>query len=247
MPSAQLVPALRRLWDEFDLIAPDRDRASDGWIGDAAHQQSVSDHNDDEVGRVPTYDTDSKHEVHALDVDADLRLSDLTMEDVVQYLLAECRKSGTSGRDRGRLKYMIFDKRIWEASTGWSQRAYTGSSPHTAHAHFSCEYDSKYSEDASSWGLEDLVMPTAEEIAKKVWDHKLDINTSGQGSPNMQPAGGILRYGDRQHKTIETEQSQQHDDLQQRVQALDGQVKALDEKLDVILGLLTPDGGEGQA
>lgn len=34
---AILIACLDELFKEFDQLAPDRDTASDGWIGDAAH------------------------------------------------------------------------------------------------------------------------------------------------------------------------------------------------------------------
>src|SRR5689334_1865909 len=127
-----LVPCLVRLRTEFDRIAPDRDRTTDGSIGDTAHQGTVSDHNPDETGSVPVHDADSRNEVHAIDVDVDLRTPGLTMEEVVQFLLGRCRSGAET-----RLRYIIFNRRIWEASNGWKQRAYTGASAHTEHAHFS--------------------------------------------------------------------------------------------------------------
>lgn len=153
-----LVPCLVALRAEFNRIAPGRDRASDGSIGDTAHQQNVSDHNADEEGRVPVQDADKVNEVHAIDVDADLRTDDPTMEKVVQFLLARCR----AGAER-RLRYIIFNRRIWSASSGWVQKAYTGASPHTEHAHFSASYETSREADTSSWHLEDLMALTTED------------------------------------------------------------------------------------
>jgi hypothetical protein len=146
-----LVPCGVRLRSDFNAIAPGRDKASDGWIGDTAHQQETSDHNDDETGRVPIRDADKVHEVHAIDVDDDLRESDLTMEKVVQFLLGRCRSGAET-----RLRYIIYNRRIWEASNGWRQRAYTGPSPHTEHAHFSFSYDTAREASTASWHLEDI-------------------------------------------------------------------------------------------
>ena len=146
-----LIPCLNALFGEFDRIAPSRDHASDGWVGDAAHQNEVSDHNWDETGNVPIHDADHINEVHAIDVDNTLNESDLTMEKVVQFLLGRCR----SGAEK-RLRYMIYNKRIWEASNGWAQRAYTGSSPHTEHAHFSGSYETNLEASTASWHLEDI-------------------------------------------------------------------------------------------
>jgi len=149
-----LIPCLKTLFGEFDAIAPDRDHASDGSIGDTAHQQESSDHNPDETGKVPTHDADTINEVHAIDVDSTLR-APITMEDCIQFLLAECRKDNSVGTDRGRLKYMIYRRRIWKASNAWREEPYTGSSPHEEHAHFSAEYITSMESDTRTWGLID--------------------------------------------------------------------------------------------
>lgn len=156
------VPCLVQLFDEFDVIAPSRDTASDGELGNAAHQAEVSDHNDDEVGKVPIHDADRAHEIHAIDVDNNLRESDLTMEKVVQFLLGRCR----SGAEK-RLRYMIYNRRIWSASSGWVQKTYKGASPHTEHAHFSASYETKLEASKASWHLEDI--PVALTPADKTW------------------------------------------------------------------------------
>jgi hypothetical protein len=157
-----LIPSLKSLFAAFDKIAPSRDHTSDGSIGDTAHQDEVSDHNPDETGNVPIYDADHINEVHAIDVDTELRESDLTMEKVVQFLLGRCR----SGAEK-RLRYMIYNRRIWEASNGWRERQYTGPSPHTEHAHFSGSYDTNLEASTASWHLEDI--PVALTDADKTW------------------------------------------------------------------------------
>jgi hypothetical protein len=174
-----LVACLKELFAEFDRIAPNRDHASDGSIGDTAHQNEVSDHNPDETGSVPIHDADHTNEVHAIDVDNTLREPGLSMETVVQFLLTRCR----SGAEK-RLRYIIYNRRIWEASNGWKQRAYTGPSPHTEHAHFSASYDTGKEASKASWHLEDIpVALTADDkkwisaqiatIAEKVWAEKI--------------------------------------------------------------------------
>lgn len=157
-----LIPCLKVLFAEFDRIAPSRDHASDGSKGDAAHQDEVSDHNPDETGKVPIHDADHINEVHAIDVDNTLRESDLTMEKVVQFLLGRCR----SGAEK-RLRYIIYNRRIWSASSGWVQKTYTGASPHTEHAHFSASYVTNLEASTASWHLEDI--PVALTAADKTW------------------------------------------------------------------------------
>ena len=163
-----LIPSLKQLFAEFDFIAPGRDHASDGSIGNAAHQTEVSDHNpDDTAGSKAAYnDRDGKHEVRAIDVDNTLRIavegfSD-PMEGVVQYLLKRCR----SGAEQ-RLEYIIYFRRIWSRSSGWVQKTYTGTSPHTEHAHFSGRHNGSYDTKTQSWTLEDIAVALT--AADKTW------------------------------------------------------------------------------
>lgn len=162
MASWTLIPCLEQLFAEFNEIAPGRDKASDGRVGDAAHAISSSDHNPDETGSVPIHDADKINEVHAIDVDSGLNTSDLTMEKVVQFLLARCR----SGAER-RLRYVIYKRRIWSASSDWVQKSYTGASPHTEHAHFSASYASAREASRASWHLEEI--PVALTADDKAW------------------------------------------------------------------------------
>jgi hypothetical protein len=133
------IPASTTLLGEFNAIAPSRDKSSDGTIGDGEHAQNVSDHNPDETGNVGSQsDPDSINEVHARDVDASGPWpAGWSMERIVQLVLARCR----SGAEK-RLRYIIFNRRIWSASNGWVQQSYTGVNPHDKHAHFSFRYGS---------------------------------------------------------------------------------------------------------
>lgn len=171
-----LIACLKQLFAEFDAIAPHRDHASDGSIGDTAHQHEVSDHNPDETGSVPIHDADHINEVHAIDVDSDLREPGLNMETVVQFLLTRCR-NGTEKR----LRYIIYNRRIWEAGNGWKQRAYTGASAHTEHAHFSASYTTAREASTASWHLEDI--PVALTPADKKWITQQIATITAQDKP----------------------------------------------------------------
>jgi hypothetical protein len=197
MADAVLIPCLKQLFAEFNRIAPARDRTSDGWIGDAAHQGTSSDHNPDETGNVPIRDADKINEVHAVDVDVDLNMW-LTMEDVVQFLLGRCR-AGTEKR----LRYMIYNRRIWSASSGWAQQPYTGASPHTEHAHFSASYDTVHESNTSSWHLEDLVRLEQADIdkiaklaAEKVWATITDRVAPKPGQSPDVTMGAIIQWSE---------------------------------------------------
>lgn len=173
-----LVPCLVALRTEFNRLAPDRDKTTDGSVGDAAHADSLSDHNPDETGHVPIHDADKVNEVHAIDVDRDLRLTDMTMEKVVQFLLNRCR----SGQER-RLRYVIYDRRIWKASNSWRQEAYSGSNAHTAHAHFSASYETKHEASTAPWGVEGLAddMSKADVLAGLAEFHQRDAQPAEGG------------------------------------------------------------------
>lgn len=148
MASWILVPCLVALRTEFNVLAPSRDRSSDGSIGDSAHASSSSDHNPDETGATGTEDADNINEVHAIDVDADLRKSGWTMAKAVEVIITRHR----TGVDN-RLQNIIYNRRIWSASWGWSARTYTGSNPHDKHAHFSSKYTTAQEGDTRRWGL----------------------------------------------------------------------------------------------
>ncbi|GAA4963350.1 hypothetical protein [Actinoplanes utahensis] len=208
-----LVPCLGRLRQELNSIAPGRDKSSDGTIGDTAHRGRVSDHNDDEVGKVPIRDADSKHEVHAIDLDVDLREPNLTMEMVVQHVVGRCR----GGAER-RLRYVIYNRRIWEASQGWRQRAYSGDNAHTQHAHFSASYDTKLEASTASWHLEDIPVAltdadkkwlaaqidrAATSAAERVWKTKWNINFAPGAKPYVAEAGSIVAHVPGEHTRTE--------------------------------------------
>ncbi len=164
MAAWMLVACLVQLRTEFTDIAPGRDRESDGSIGDTAHADGgSSDHlPDEQFAALRSKDSDRTNEVHAIDVDVDLRTPGLSMEQVVQFILARCR----SGAER-RLRYIIFNRRIWSASEGWRQQTYTGPNPHDKHAHFSASYDSKLEASTASWHLEDI--PVALTSDDRAW------------------------------------------------------------------------------
>jgi len=121
----KLCKAGQQLRLQIDDSYPDRDRTSDGWIGNLAHQNTKSDHNPDKAhGNV----------VRAIDVDRDL--SGKAKPDLMPYLADEIRRFAKQDKSK-RVAYIIFNGRIASSRMGWRWRAYKGSSPHTAHCHIS--------------------------------------------------------------------------------------------------------------
>lgn len=132
MTAIELVDSLKELRSEFDVVNPSRDKSSDGWIGDARHAATISDHNPDAQGLV-----------HAIDVDVD----GVPMAHIVAWLAARCR----AGLET-RAQYMIFRRVIWSRSWGFTPKVYTGLDPHTSHLHVSARHDVT-ALDGHSWGV----------------------------------------------------------------------------------------------
>jgi hypothetical protein len=126
-----LTKGMQNLWDQFYAAFPNADRTSSGKVGDLAHQkESASGHNPDLTGNAEWKDGDAKNEVRAIDLDSDLRTPGVTMAMVVDHI------RGLPGVGAV-LRYVIYDRTIYEASNGWAPRPYTGASPHTEHMHAS--------------------------------------------------------------------------------------------------------------
>jgi hypothetical protein len=118
-----LCKAGQQLREQFDDTFPDRDRRSDGWIGNKAHQLTASDHNPDAETGV----------VRAIDVDRDV--SGSTKPDLMPYIANQIRLAAKAGDKR--IAYVIFEGRIASSRMGWRWRKYSGSNPHNAHCHIS--------------------------------------------------------------------------------------------------------------
>jgi len=118
-----LCRAGQQLREQFDDSFPDRDRRSDGWVGDQRHQsRSNSDHNPDENGIV-----------RAIDVDRDVHKSG--KPDLMPDIADQIRLAAKAGEKR--IAYIIFAGRIASSRMGWRWRPYKGSNPHNHHLHVS--------------------------------------------------------------------------------------------------------------
>jgi hypothetical protein len=133
-----LCKAGQQLREQLDDSYPDRDRRSDGFLGDVRHSHLKSDHNPD-----PT----AKHVVRACDFDRDL--SGASKPDLMPYLADQIRLCAKSGDLR--IKYIIFDGRIASSKRRWAWRKYTGSNSHKSHLHIS--FTSKGDFDGSFFNI----------------------------------------------------------------------------------------------
>jgi hypothetical protein len=118
----------------LDVRWPNRDRKTDGWIGDAAHQATKSDHNPNERGSVNARDIDKDGIIPAVVVAAAILCPSVN--------------------------YVIWNRRIMDRDVqSWRPREYTGSNPHTGHLHVSI-YQSLGAETHPHDWRELLVAPT---------------------------------------------------------------------------------------
>jgi hypothetical protein len=130
---AVLAANLATLRREINARFPNRDKRSDGWIGDASHQARKSDHNPDGAGVV-----------HALDLDS----SDIPARQVVLQAIRHPT-----------VEYVIFDRTIWSRRRGFRPRRYTGSNPHTAHLHVSGRHGREFEQNTAAWGIAAAPVP----------------------------------------------------------------------------------------
>jgi hypothetical protein len=127
-----LCKAGQQLREQIDDSFPDRDRKSDGWIGDAAHSNRKSDHNPDKANGI----------VRAIDVDKDFDSRPSTGAYLADQI-RECAKAGDK-----RISYVIFAGKIASAKSFWRWRTYSGINSHHAHIHISF---TKKGDENGSW------------------------------------------------------------------------------------------------
>jgi hypothetical protein len=118
-----LCKAGQQLREQFDDSFPDRDRRSDGWIGDLRHSARPSDHKADRETGI----------VRAIDVDRDVHKSG--KPDLMPDIADQIRLAAKAGEKR--VSYIIFAGRIASSRLGWRWRPYKGSNPHNHHLHVS--------------------------------------------------------------------------------------------------------------
>jgi hypothetical protein len=121
--SWKLCKAGQQLRQQIDDSYPDRDRTSDGVVGDARHSSRTSDHN-----------PDAKGIVRAIDIDRDL--SGKKKPDLMPDLADQIRLFAKSDPSK-RIAYIIFAGKIASPRMGWRFRKYSGINAHDHHCHIS--------------------------------------------------------------------------------------------------------------
>ncbi|RRO18361.1 hypothetical protein EIL87_09045 [Saccharopolyspora rhizosphaerae] len=138
MANWRLAGSLETLRAQFDAAFPQRNKASDGTIGDGSHQSRDSDHN-------PWYGPGI---VTAMDITHDPQ-NGVDIDRITDELAAS--------RDP-RIKYVIANGLIMDSRPGqspWQWTKYHGSNPHTQHFHISV-MDSPACDDRRPWNLPSL-------------------------------------------------------------------------------------------
>lgn len=103
------------LRDQLNTLFPKRSKASDGMLGDTAHQATSSDHNPDANGVVKAFDI-THDPANGVDI---VKLGDILIQD-------------------SRTNYVIRNRQIWQSG---SWKPYTGINPHDKHLHLSVKGD----------------------------------------------------------------------------------------------------------
>lgn len=151
----RLARSLETLRGQLDARWPDRDRKSDGTIGDLLHAgQGGPTFNVAGYGVSGTDHLPDRNEiVCAYDIDTDIAPG-ITAHDVADAIAAS--------NDR-RIGYIISNGRIWSTRSGalpGAWRPYSGTDPHDTHVHVSVRHTTPFVDSPARWQIEPST-PTA--------------------------------------------------------------------------------------
>ena len=177
-----LTDAIKRKWPGVTVYG----------IGDAAHQTAPSDHNEDDTtgSWSEQTDADSNPEHRALDVMLGPALSEADAYALVNALV-------TDPASRRRLRYVIFDGWIWQASNGWAKQVFWGD-PHSDHPHISGL--AADDENGAGWPAIDAIgqqeedMPLTKTDVDAIWAKKFAeyVDENGNKVRDARTVGDLL-------------------------------------------------------
>ena len=125
--SWHLAPSLAQLRREINTRWPNRDKSTDGSVGDLSHAARASDHN-----------PNSRRSVNAIDVDED----GIDAWGLVALLITDPR-----------VYYVIYEGRIWQRKYNFVPRPYTGINAHRQHIHVSIIQSVAAEQNTAPWGV----------------------------------------------------------------------------------------------
>lgn len=177
------------LLGQINEAAPNRSKASDGSIGDTAHQATTSDHN--------PQDTSDSSDGNDPDNQVDAR--DFTHDPAHRADMAKISESLRLSRDR-RIQYVIFNRRIFygrdrNGIPAFTWQPYYGTNPHTGHMHVSV--NDLHNDETQPWQIGIDAM-TPEELKSVVWHRDIDT-----GVRDISAGSALLRTYDTVTKLAE--------------------------------------------
>lgn len=141
MSTWRLAKSLAELLLEVNTYAPDRSKALDGTIGDAAHAARASRHNPNAYGVVTALDI-THDPSHGMDAHTLARLLTRNPHPELTYIISDGETASRAG--------------------GWKWRTYSGSHPHDQHIHVAVGAGTDSNpqppyDDAASWHVRELL------------------------------------------------------------------------------------------
>lgn len=162
--------SLAVLKDQLNFAYPNRNKESDGTIGDAAHAATVSQHNPNAAGVVTAFDITTDPQIKPADLAEKLCLDSRTW-------------------------YVIYNRRIRYFGGSWQK--YSGSDPHTSHIHISTVQNQAAYDNENKWDIGASEMPTTPTVTTlriietEVRGSDLTFIHSGQFDKQMIDAHGF--------------------------------------------------------
>ena len=167
--SWRVAQSLLKLRAQIDAAAPKRSKVSDGTIGDGHHSARNSDHN-------PWVRHNGLGIVTALDITHD------PANGVDCFRITTAL---TQGKQDPRIKYIIWNKQIWNPAKGASWNKYTGANPHTLHMHISVKSQPQLFDSEEPW----VIGTAVPHSAPKVLEHPLLVQGSTGAAVRRMKAG----------------------------------------------------------